>query len=152
MKRFNKGVTMVELLLVLSIIAVVLVLASRYYYTANLSREVNESYKQIQTIAAAGQSWWDDHNHDFTGITSTQVLIDNGYLTSEYKKNTWGGNVSVVGSSASELSITFASIPNAACNNLFNKLGVNQTCSSAGSTDLTVCVDASKQFATCQTK
>lgn len=55
--RRNKGVTMLEMLLVLSIIAVLLVLATRYYMSTSYSQKVNQLQAQITAIQAAASNW-----------------------------------------------------------------------------------------------
>ncbi len=147
-----KGIGLVELMLVLSIIAIILVLAARYYQTANLSRQVNEAYKHLEAIGSAAQSWWDDNNHDFTKLTNgLQDLIDQGYLTSDYKQNIWGTGVTVTGKEASLMEITFSDIPTAGCNSLLTKLGIDEECTAnaENESNLAICVNASKQFKAC---
>ena len=51
-----KGVTLLEIMLVLAIAAMVIVMSIRYYQSATLSQQVNQTMSQIQAIAAAADN------------------------------------------------------------------------------------------------
>ena len=77
--KFNQlGISLLEVLLSLSIIAIILVLATRYFFVATNNNKVNTAISQISGIIAAIHTW-KGINTSYTGV-SVQVLYDAGQL------------------------------------------------------------------------
>ncbi len=68
-----KGVTLLEIMLVLAIAAMVIVMSIRYYQSATLSQQVNQTMSQIQSIAAAADNLAVGSNSYTTSATAPDV-------------------------------------------------------------------------------
>ncbi len=114
------GIGLLELMLSLAIIAILLVMATRYYQVASFSEKVNQDINLIGNIEAAANRWKAIYG-DYKKITSIQDLIDQGMQDiSAY--NAWAGTVDVVSNTeGSGIEITLNNIPYKACNNLLDK-------------------------------
>ena len=99
MRRYKRqiGIGLLELMLAIALITVILVLALSYYQVANRSSLVNKAFNDVQTVASAGQSWWDDNDHDFNKLKDINTLIQKGYLSQNFATNPWGGTTTIKG-------------------------------------------------------
>jgi len=101
-----RGIGLLELMLSLAIIAILLVMATRYFITANESQKVNNAISIIHGIAGGAANYRNAHN-GYTNM-STATLVTEHYIPSSFGgsagagagANPWGGNIttSVVGS------------------------------------------------------
>lgn len=57
LKRKLKGIGLLELMLALAIIAVLLVMATRYYMSASLNSRINQTGDALTSLPAAGECW-----------------------------------------------------------------------------------------------
>lgn len=57
MKKNNKGIGLLELMLALAIIAILLVMATRYYMSASLNSRINQAGDALTSLPAAGECW-----------------------------------------------------------------------------------------------
>lgn len=115
----NLGISLLEVLLSLSIIAIILVMATRYYFVANNNNKINTSVNQVGGVVAAAQNW-KGVNADFTGV-SVQALYDAGQLTNfpgikisgdtATMSDMWGGAINVSSTTGGGAQIT-ADLPN----------------------------------------
>lgn len=148
-----KGVGLLEMMLALAIIAVIILMATRYFTVANLSQQVNSAISQIENVASGAQKWWDANNHDFTNLDSIDELVDKGYINKDLKTNAWGGPIKIQGESENVARIEFDEIPPQACANMANKLNVNMHCMynlNSTTTDFVICIDGSKKYFLCR--
>lgn len=72
------GISLLEVLLSLSIIAIILVLATRYFFVATNNNKVNTAVSQVSGIVAAVHTW-KGINTSYEGV-NVQVLYDAGQL------------------------------------------------------------------------
>ncbi len=121
-KRHQRGIGLLELMLSLAIIAILLIMATRYFETAHRSQRVNESLELIQSIVS-GSSNYLMANHNYTDIDTEYVVgyVPKFYVKSDNKSiiNPWNTAVTV-GSSDGKLQIAFGTMPLEACTMLKN--------------------------------
>lgn len=124
MRTTQRGIGLLELMLALAIIAILLVMATRYYLLTSFTNRVNSSITLIGNIEAAAGRWKAIYG-DYKKITSIQDLIDQG-MTDLSAFNAWGGPVVVKSNTeGDQISIDLVNIPFQACNNLADKYSTN---------------------------
>jgi len=138
----NKGIGLLELLLVLTVIASIVVASSRYYFTARDSTRVTQTIHVVNDIRDASFQWLQMNNvADFSSLgnesTALGKLVDAGFLPESYRS---GDNLSPwptqdrkvhITSSTTALEIKINLIPATACTDLaakFQKAMVNAEC------------------------
>jgi len=83
--RLSKGVTLVEILLVLGVIAVILAGVGRLYSPTSTSARANEVAQAVNSVRAATNAYVSDKQaFPSNGISD---LISNGYLSDTYAKS-----------------------------------------------------------------
>jgi len=80
------GMGLLELLLALTVIAILLVMATRYYKSAKESQRIGEAVSMMSTIFRGGADYSIAHNHTYTGI-SLKALADNGDIPGSFCGN-----------------------------------------------------------------
>lgn len=78
MKKRQLGISLLEVLLSLSIIAIVMVMATRYFFMASSGAKINQARAQVGAVMAAATDWEAQHN-DLSGMSITS-LIDSRFL------------------------------------------------------------------------
>lgn len=73
------GISLLEVLLSLSIIAIILVMATKYFFLASDSDRVNVLRQEIGEVVAAIRNW-KGQNPEYTSGLSYQKLYDDGFL------------------------------------------------------------------------
>lgn len=113
------GIGLLELMLSLAIIAILLVMATRYYGIASRSQRVNQGVAQVGSLEGAVATWRGSKT-SYTGVT-IPILGDQGLLSSAEYDGTnlydpWGGKVGLAATSAGKgATITYTDIPGDAC-------------------------------------
>lgn len=74
----QRGISLLEVMLSLSIIAIILVMATRYFFTAAESQRVNQAKAEVTSVLAAATTY--GHNKGNFGSISTSQLVTDGYL------------------------------------------------------------------------
>ncbi len=121
---FAKGISLLEVLLSLAIIAIILILATRYFLLAESYSQVNQTLTTIENINAAAQRWKLSHD-DFSDI-SMQSLIDRNLLPESSQNNLWGGKNDIeAADNNSQYTVIIHGIPQPACLNLLDKLNID---------------------------
>jgi len=129
MMKSQQGIGLLELMLSLAIIAVLLVIATRYYETAKTGEQVNEAIGIVQAIRGASAQWAAG-KPSYSGLNMS-ALYNYGLLPRSVGggnndgvgTNPWGGNVSVTPiNSNAQVQVTLTKVPTQACNNLIGKL------------------------------
>ncbi len=131
-KSFQYGIGLLELMLALAVIAVILVMSTRYYNVAHRQQQVNATVKEIRAIVTASTEWAKTQ-YNYSGISFT-ILIANQYLPSNFSKtNVWQGAITIVpGKDTSQFIVQYTNIPTDLCNSLASKMStqaVSSTCS-----------------------
>ena len=116
-----RGISLLELMLALVIIAMIVFTVTRYYSVTEENLKVTQAVEMINNIVKASYQWVEGQP-DFKNI-SIQALIDAGLIPDSYKVNPWKGAVTIPGSTlASVLTINMYDLPRTSCQNLLEKL------------------------------
>ena len=123
------GISLLEVMLSLSIIAIILVMATRYYFLASNAQRVNQTRQQIATIIAGVQLWKESSSATYAGLGANgiQTLIDAGDLvkTADYDSSTgnlfnpWARPVTLTATSSGQSATIATTVGNMSqCNDL----------------------------------
>lgn len=127
LKNYFKAISLLEVLLSLSIIAIILVMATRYFFVATNNDKVNILRQQIGSLVAAVNSW-KNQNPQYTETLTIQQLSNDGFLAnsrslSEDKSilyDPWGDQITLNGITGTGAQIS-VNLPKASdCNSLQN--------------------------------
>ena len=111
--RRQAGIGLLELMLSLAIIAILLIMATRYYLTTSRSEKVNDTISIVQALVAAGGDYLNAHG-SLKGFSMTDVAkageVPQQYVDGSNVYSAWlCGTACVIsdnGSDASTLSLT----------------------------------------------
>ena len=141
-RRRQSGIGLLELMLSLAIIAILLIMATRYYQSASESNKINQAVDMFSAINGAVQNYKLDS--DPLGV-NVAALTDGGYLPPNYGSGTvnnpWGGSVQVA-VSGTTVTITMEGVPPSSSPKVTNRVDQTiaraSTGSSLGATDGTL--------------
>lgn len=117
-----RGLTLMEALLFLGLMAVVIVGAFALYSNATGASDMNEARTQLQTYIGGVKSFYSAQN-DFSSVNTAFVVnagiaptaaVDGNALI-----NPWGGNTVIEGSTR-DFRVTFQGVPSNACTGLLS--------------------------------
>jgi type II secretory pathway pseudopilin PulG len=122
------GVSMLELMLVIVIITILVLGATRYFIVARDNLKITQALEMMNEVATASFEWVKGSQQGFSGI-SIGDLVDKNLLPAKYKNsdkiNPWFGSIDLSGSD-NDLKITMSNIPKdkdeSTCNTLINKI------------------------------
>ncbi|MBI5447772.1 MAG: type II secretion system protein [Gammaproteobacteria bacterium] len=123
--KSQRGIGLLELMLSLAIIAILLVMATRYFGSARQGQQVAQAISMVQAISAASQNYFVANSNSMAGVSAI-LASGNSYLVNPPKNGPWGGSVKVSADSgnASAVDITIPNVPDAAaCTSLMSALG-----------------------------
>lgn len=117
----QQGIGLLELMLSLAIISVLLVMATRYYKSADQGQKISNSISLINGIAGAGAQYL-NANPDKTFQDLTPLIADH-YLPDNFKtiKSPWGTDIFATGTGG-QVTVTFKAVPGAPCRILKSSL------------------------------
>lgn len=112
--RFNKlkqlGISLLEVLLSLTIIAIILVMATRYFFLATNDNRVNATREEIASVVSAIHNW-KGLNPQYSSSLDISTLWSEGYLadspalvvTGKTARlyDPWGAEIAVTGGTSS---------------------------------------------------
>ena len=133
------GIGLLELMLSLAIIAILLIMATRYYQSASDANKRNQALDMFSATNAAVENYKIDNPGQVTTLTGAAgmvALIDAGYLPPSYGSNAstanpWGGDITVDATAADgTFTVTMTGVASNSCEAV--GLRVNQTISGAG--------------------
>lgn len=127
------GIGLLELMLALAIIAVMLVVAVKYYSSANSEQEAATLVNSFSTIKSAVENYLADNPTG--GFPTMSLLVQSGYLPSLYggaatksgapgtgsSVNEWGGKITLL-AVGSLFSVQQTNVPGAVCNMAYGQL------------------------------
>lgn len=111
--RFFKqaGIGLLELMLSLAIIAILLIMATRYYQSANTTQSINSAVEMVNAVKSATKNYMNSNPTKLPLITELQT---GGYLPDTYAKpsmaNPWSGGVCVAAAAATTCPTTAADL------------------------------------------
>lgn len=118
------GISLLELMLSLAIIAILLVAASRYYESTRSAQEVNEAMNMLQNTLGAVDSWYSTFK-SFKGTPNGDIsiaaLAEMGLVPKDFNtpnSNPWNGAIEISPVDNKNIQITLHSVPAADCLNL----------------------------------
>lgn len=118
-----QGVSLLELMLALVIIAMIVFTVTRYYSVTEENLKVTQAEEMINTITKASYQWGEGQPN-YTAL-STQTLITAGLIPDNYKVNPWKGDTIISGTvpyPSTQPYIRMTNVPLASCQNLLEKL------------------------------
>lgn len=130
MKKYYAGISLLESLLAIIIIASISMMAVRYYLITIQNNRINQAINQISRLTKASYEWLQvQHQADFSGTPSgTAISLDellNDQLITNQTDTTdpWGGKISLSpGSDPSYIAISLENLPQKACKNISQQL------------------------------
>ncbi|CAM4424080.1 MAG: hypothetical protein LEGION0398_MBIBDBAK_00418 [Legionellaceae bacterium] len=133
LKVKQRGIGLLELMLSLAIISILLVMATRYYKSADQGQKISNAISLITGIAGAGAQYLSTHPNE--NIKNTAVLVDDHFLPDNFRdvKSPWGTPIKVEGKGG-QVTITIEGVPGAPCRILKSSLSGAET-SSCGDKD-----------------
>lgn len=125
-KKRSLGIGLLELMLSLAIIAVLLIMATRYYSSASNSQKITAATGMINAIKAAAASYLSGYPAGVTSLTLT-TLVNGGYLPSTFisgsngsgaTTNPWGNSISISKITPQNITISVTTPDNGVCQQL----------------------------------
>lgn len=127
LRKFMRAISLLEVLLSLSIIAIILVMATRYFFVATNNDKINIVRQQVGSLIAAVNSW-KNQNPQYTAALTIAQLSTDGFLANSRSlsddKTTlfdpWGDAISLqsVQGTGAQISVTLPKSSD--CNSLQN--------------------------------
>lgn len=158
-RRLVLGIGLLELMLSLAIIAILLIMATRYYQSASENNKRNQAVDMFSAVNGAVQSWKLDQTAGIalTTAPSIDTLVKSGYLPPSYGTGTgvapWGGTIATGAISSGAYTITMDNIPGgsceAACNRVSSTIATIGAVGGTGGEDGTVSAAASCKGSKC---
>lgn len=108
----QQGISLLEVMLSLAIIAVILVMATRYYKVAQQSQQVSNALSLIGGIISAETQYAVANNNAYTA--DMNALKSGGYLPSNFGNNPWGAPI-LLTPQGSTIVIRFDNVPPGPC-------------------------------------
>ena len=90
-QKYSQGIGLLELMLSISIIALVIIMATRYFTVVREQQRITQAVQMAVTIARAAHTWGAGQVN-FTGLTREKglnTLIEAKLLTEAYKRHPW---------------------------------------------------------------
>lgn len=126
-----KGISLLEMLLVITIGAAIIMASVRYFQITSRNVRVTQAIQQIQRLTQASYEWLQGQKQDdFSGTNfgtaiSMKQLMRAGLIknTKSNKKDPWAGDIKIApGSDPTRVKITLAGVPQKDCKNLARRL------------------------------
>lgn len=136
--RSMVGVTLLEVMLVLSIVALIILMSVRYYQATSNASQTEQVIGLIQALTASADNLAMGSAGGYSNATTSNITSLSG---SSVLVSPWGGSITISGQSPTSYSITIPNAPAAVCKNVKLKLDPNSkyssfTCPASGSGSL----------------
>ena|SRR3990167_9503787 len=120
------GITLLEVVLVLAVVASILLLTVRYFMMTSSHENVNRAMTQIQTLTKASYEWLQiQRQADFASGNAIDItqLQQAGLISAVDRVDPWGGNIVISpADDANYVRINMADVPQKACKNLRQRM------------------------------
>lgn len=121
----SSGIGLLELMLSLTVIAILLVTATRYYSVTRSAQETNDAFSMLQAVYSAAETWKQDYGK-FPDNNLIEHFIDVGSLPTVFgtkNANPWGGEITAfpIKESPNDFAACLCNVPKDACMNLLQK-------------------------------
>lgn len=130
----SKGISLLEVMLSLAIIAIILVMATRYFGLASRGAKVNDGTQQINEVRQGLTRWLQD-NGTLSGATLPGMATA-GYITSQTGsgQGPWGPGTITISPGTTNASISLSTGGDAAgCENLAKRfINIGGSCGTGG--------------------
>jgi type II secretory pathway pseudopilin PulG len=129
-KYRQRGIGLLELMLSLAIIALLLIMATRYYTTATQSQQVSSAVSMIQGIRAGAHVYYSQGGTPAT--LTMKALMDAGLVPKEFGAvggSPWQSTMTLAAAADKPPILTIPNVPAAACTMLGNMLKNQMTVS-----------------------
>ncbi len=137
MIKKNRGISLLEMLLVLAIGAAIIMMAVRYFSVTRRDLTVTHAIRQIQTLTKASYEWLQAQKQaNFSNNNGGEKIDLKDLITAELIENTdrdtkdpWNKTIIIApGNNPNNVKITLPNVPKKSCKNLARRLnGVNKT-------------------------
>lgn len=118
--QFQRGIGLLEIMLVLSIAAVIIILSARYYQTTRQNQNTANTISIIGDIHKAAMTYAKRKDYDSSTLNLPK-LVESGLLSLSQAQNPWGGSV-VLSPEGNQAKIVFSGLPNTSCEDLSVRL------------------------------
>ena len=118
-----RGVTLLEIMLVLAIAALLVVMSVRYYQSTRTSQQVDAMVEQIQSIVQAADGIAQEQGYSATAVTTSAI---GSTLPANAMTSPWGTPITVAVTSATTFTITTTNVPAGVCSLLVAKYNQNK--------------------------
>lgn len=111
------GLSLLELLLSLSVVAAVILVSARYFYSAGEGQKQTQLVAQVGATITAVQNYMRNRSADPARLTianGVKVLVDEAGLRPLYEHDPWGGRVTVA-VNGNLATMVFADVPDSSC-------------------------------------
>jgi hypothetical protein len=124
-------------MLSLAIIAILLIMATRYYQVTRSGEQINDGYRMVQQVIAGADDWYSTYKSYQTtpsGDISISKLVSMGLVPKNFVNqnvNPWGGAIAINPQDANHVQIQLTNVPINECLNLqdmANKQGWQAFC------------------------
>lgn len=112
-RKKQRGISLLEVLLSLSVIAIVLVMATRYYRNAQQSQQIANALSMLSGIVTAETQYAAANNNTYVDLATLRTA---GYLPANFIHDPWGNTIQYAAASPG-YTITMGPTPSVnACN------------------------------------
>lgn len=125
----QRGIGLLELMLSLAIIAILLVMATRYFTSARQGQQVAAAVSMVNAITAAASNYTSTQG---AGAAPGSIGLIKSYLPQGAETDPWGGKITIDGASATAFIINMGSVPSDACTLIGNALANTGATASGG--------------------
>ncbi|MFU8797520.1 MAG: type II secretion system protein [Gammaproteobacteria bacterium] len=115
-RHYQQGIGLLELMLSLAIIALIMIMATRYYSVVQQQQKITQALQISAATLQAAHTWGAGQSEFPTKPDELQMaLVKAGLLPESYLTNPWGGQLELKGreTNGPYLGFTFRRIPSA---------------------------------------
>jgi|GEM_PF-2146015 len=123
------GLSLLELMLVLTVVATILLASTRFFRIATENAKVNNAVSMIHEITDASFKWYetnpafDNGNFNFQTLVNMQLLPIKYFNPSKPAiKNPWNGGISIEAFGPEHFNVNMTGVPVVSCTKLKNQL------------------------------